>query len=314
MAGERRRRLSGIAAFLSRGGRNIVLLVVVALVGVAVVVPPALMWARVHPARVPLDDDPGRHGLRYEDIAFASPLDGTILRGWLIHAEQPTGRVVVVVPGIDSNRLVGGITLPLAEALVADGFDVLAVDLRAQGESDGDTLSFGAREQHDVLGAVAFARAHGARHDAVLGFSMGAAAAMLAGARTPEIDALVLDSAFADWEETLRGELRSGWHLPEPLVDYAVLLYGVLSGTDPGSVGPAEVVGALAQRPMLFIAGAHDPAVDPADGAAMAAATGRTAEYVLVPGAGHVGAFAVDPTAYAVKVRAFLADVYPSRP
>jgi uncharacterized protein len=297
-----------VAGFLRRHGRSLVLLVV----GVAVVVPVALMWARVHPRRVALDDDPGRHGLRHDDVAFASPLDGTTLRGWYIPAPRTTGRAVVIVPGIDDNRLVSGIALPLAAGLVADGFDVLAFDLRAQGASDGDTLSFGAREQDDVLGAVAFARARGARHVAALGFSMGAAAAMLAAARSPDVEALVLDSAFASWPATLREQLRSGWHLPDPLVDYGVLLYRVLSGTDPATVVPADVVDDLATRPILFIAGADDRAVDPADGARMAAAAGPSAQYVLVPGAGHVGAYRADPAAYTARVRAFLADALPA--
>ncbi len=314
MSDGRSKRSGDGATFLRGHGHSLVLLVVGVAVVAFVVVPVALMWARVHPARVPLDDDPGRHGLRYEDVAFASPLDGTTLSGWLIHAVQPTGRTLIVVPGIDSNRLVGGITLALAEDLVADGFDVLAFDLRAQGESDGDTLSFGAREQDDVLGAVAFARARGAHHVAVLGFSMGAAAAVLAAVRTPDIEALILDSAFADWEATLRDELRSAWHLPGPLVDYAVFLYEVLSGTDPGSVAPAEVVGALAPRAMLFIAGTDDPAVYPGDGAAMAASVGPSATFILVPRAGHVGGFATDPKAYVASVRAFLAAALPAGP
>ena len=299
--------MTRVAGFLRRHGRSLVLLVV----GIAVAVPVALMWARVHPRRVPLDDDPGRHGLQYEDVAFASPLDGTTLRGWYVPAPQATGRAVVIVPGIDDNRLVSGISLSLAARLVADGFDVLAFDLRAQGESGGDTLTFGALEQDDVLGAVAFARARGARHVAVVGFSMGAAAAMLAAARSADVDALVLDSAFARWSDTLSEQLRSAWHLPDPAVAYALFLYRVLSGTDPEAVAPAAVVDALATRPMLFIAGADDPAVDPADGAAMAAAAGPTARYVLVPGAGHVGAYTADPAAYTARVRAFLAAALP---
>lgn len=298
------------AGFMRRHGRSLLLFVV----GVAVVVPVALMWARVHPRRVALDDDPGQHGLRYEDVAFASPLDGTTLRGWYLPAPRATGRAVVIVPGIDDNRLVSGIALPLAAGLVADGFDVLAFDLRAQGASDGDTLSFGAREQHDVLGAVAAARARGARHVAVLGFSMGAAAAMLAAARSPDVEALVLDSAFASWPDTLGEQLRSGWHLPDPAVAYALFLYGVLSGTDPETVVPADVVDDLTTRPILFIAGADDRAVDPADGAKMAAAAGPTAQYVLVPGAGHVGAYRADPAAYTARVRAFLAAALPPEP
>ena len=285
--------------------------IVLAVALVVAVLPVGLTWMRVHPARVPLDDNPGWHGLMFEEIAFASPRDGTTLRGWYIRAPTSTGRALVIAPGIDANRLVSGISLELAAILGADGIDVLAFDLRAQGESDGDTLSFGAREQDDVLGAVAAARARGARHVAVLGFSMGAASALLAAARTPDIEALVLDSAYADWPTTYRHALRSAFHLPGPLVEYCVLLYAALSGTDPGSVAPAAVVGSIAPRPMLFIAGSEDRAVDPADGAALAAAAGPSATFVLVPGAGHIGAFAADPAGYAARIRSFLAAALP---
>ena len=294
--------LRRVGRFMRRHARALLVLGV----GVAVVAPPALMWVRVHPLRLPLDDDPGRHGLQYEDITFASPLDGTALRGWFMPAEVPTGRAVVIVPGIDSNRLAGGISLALAADLVSDGFDVLTFDLRGQGTSDGDTLSFGAREQDDVLGAVAAVRAHGARHVAVVGFSMGAAAAMLAGARSPDIEALVLDSAFADLRDTLGEGIATNWHVPGPVVDYAMLLYRVLSGTDPASVVPADAIPALGTRPLLFISGANDGAVRPGDGASMASAAGASATFVLVPGAGHVGSFFVDPVAYAARVRTFL--------
>jgi uncharacterized protein len=278
---------------------------------VVAVLPIGLVWIRTHPARAPLDDDPGRHGLAFEQIAFASPLDGTVLRGWYIAAPRSTGRVLVIAPGIDANRLVSGISLELAASLAADGVDVLAFDLRAQGESDGDTLSFGAREQLDVLGAVAAARARGARHVAVLGFSMGAASALLAAARTPDIEALVLDSAYADWPTTFRHALRSAYRLPGPLVEYCVLLYAAFSGTDPESVAPAAVIGSIAPRPMLFIAGSDDAAVDPGDGAALAAAAGPSAAFVLVPGAGHVGAFAANPAAYTARIRSFLEAALP---
>ena len=67
-----------VRRFVRLHGRSLLVL----LIRVIVVLPAVLMWARVHPSRIRIDDDPGRHGLRYEDIAFPSPLDGTILRGW----------------------------------------------------------------------------------------------------------------------------------------------------------------------------------------------------------------------------------------
>ncbi len=208
----------------------------------------------------------------------------------------------------------GGISLRLAASLVGDGFAVLAFVLRDQGTSDGDTLFFGAREQHDVAGAVAVARARGARHVAVIGFSMGAAAAMLTAARSPDIEALVLDSVFADLRETLGTGIGTAFHVPGPVVAYTLFLYGVLSGTDPTAVVPADIVGVLATRPLLFIAGAEDRTVKPSDSASMARAAGPNAEYVLVPGAGHVGAFFADPSAYIGRVRALLAAALPPEP
>jgi uncharacterized protein len=294
--------------------RSLALLVVGLAVVALVIVPAVLMWVRVHPRLVPVADDPGRHGLAYDEVAFASPLDGVPLRGWHIRAPEPTGRTLVVVPGIDDNRLAGGATLALAPALVAEGWDVLAFDLRAQGESGGDTLSFGAREQDDVLGAVAVARARGARHVAVLGFSMGASSALLAAARTPDIEALVLDSAFARWDETLRAELREDWRVPEPLLPYAVFLYEALSGTDAGAVAPVEVIDRVVPRPMLFIAGTEDRAVSPADGEALATAAGPSAEYVLVPGAAHVGAYQADPAGYTKRLLTSLDRAVPPGP
>ena len=77
---------------------------------------------------------------------------------------------------------------------------------------------------------------------------------------------------------------------------------------------PADAIGALSTRPLLFIAGADDRTVKPTDGADMARAAGVNAEYVLVPKAGHVGAFFADPSAYTGRVRAFLAAALPPEP
>jgi len=137
---------------------------------------------------------------------------------------------------------------------------------------------------------------------------------MLAAARSPDIEALVLDSAFADLRETLGTGIGTTWHVPGPVVAYALFLYRVLSGTDPASVVPADTIRVLATRPLLFIAGAEDQAVKPSDGASMARAAGANAEYVLVPGAGHVGAFFADSSAYVGRVRAFLAAALPPEP
>jgi len=295
MSSRRRRR------FLRLGG---LVTLEVAVLGL-VVVPVKLMYDQTHPSKVPLTDSPALHGLAFSAVSFASPLDGTALRGWYLPSSRPTGRTVVIAPGISDNRQVSGISLGLAPALLGAGFDVLAFDFRAEGESDGDTQSFGVREQDDLLGAGRFARNRGARHVAVIGFSMGAASAILAAARSPEIEAIVADSAFADLRTTIVRRMQT-LGFPQLLAPYGRFLYGALSGTDPALAVPLDVVRTIAPRPMLLIAGTADTFVPSTDSEDLASRAGPSAALWLVPGAEHVGSFTADPARYIARVVAFL--------
>jgi len=282
-----------------------------AILVLGLVLPAGLWYLRLHPVRVAIDDDPGEHGLSYKPVSFSSSLDGTPLKGWYMPASRTTGRAIVIAPGIDDNRLVSGVSLGLAPTLVAAGFDVLAFDLRGEGESGGGPITFGAREQWDVLAAVDEAQARGARRVGVLAFSLGAGAAILAAAGSDAIDALVTDSAFADLEQTLRRELEQSG-VPAPVVSYGLLFYPLLSGTDPATVSPVAVIGAIAPRPILLIHGTDDETVDVEDsGRLLAAAGASTTERWLVPGGRHTKSYFVDPEAYAATVRAFFERAMP---
>lgn len=287
-------------------------LATMALASIVVIGPVKMMWDQVHPGRIALGDDPGRHGLRYENISFPSPGDATELRGWYMPAFRGSGRAIVIAPGSDQKRLAGDVALRLAPDLVVAGFDVLTFDFRADGESGGETLTYGAREQDDVLGAVAVARAHGDRRVAVIGFSLGAVSAILAAARSAEIVAVVADSSFADLPATLERHLASAAHLPAPLVAYGLFLYGSLSGTDPASVSPVAVVARIAPRPLLLIDGVADDVVAPTDSEVLSVAAGSSAQRWDVTGAGHVRAYDADPGAYTARVLAFFTAAMPA--
>jgi len=291
--------------------RRLLVLALGAILVLGLVLPAGLWYLRLHPVRVAIDDDPGEHGIPYEQISFSSPLDGMPLKGWYLPASPSTGRAIVIAPGIDDNRLVSGVTLDLAPALLGAGFDVLAFDLRGEGESGDGPITFGAREQWDVLGAVDAAQARGATRVGVLAFSLGAGAAILAAAGSDAIDALVTDSAFADLEETLRRELeRAG--IPAPVVSYGLLFYPLLSGTDPGSVSPESAIGAIAPRPILLIHGTEDETVDVEDsGRLLAAAGASTTDRWLVPGGRHTKSYFVDPRTYTARVLAFFERAMP---
>lgn len=131
---------------------------------------------------------------------FASPVhekalfksrDGLTLFGWFIPGRNRAA--VILVHGLGSS----GLTLSVyAAPLVSAGYNVLLMDLRAHGSSDGDTSTYGVLEAHDVAGAVDYLLARGEVDPdkiGVFGISLGAQAAFRGALHTPAIRALVLE-------------------------------------------------------------------------------------------------------------------------
>lgn len=102
-------------------------------------------------------------------------------------------RAVLLVHG---GRFTKESWAPQAPALVAAGFEVLAIDFRSHGQSHdpGGTDPSGAQLALDVLASVRYLHAHGAKTVSIVGGSMGGAAAGDASitSQPGEIDRLVM--------------------------------------------------------------------------------------------------------------------------
>ncbi len=133
-------------------------------------------------------------GYPAEQVSFAAS-DGVRLNGTLVPAPAATG-TVILVHGFKSGR---GEMLDWL-AFLHPTYSVLLYDGRGVGSSDG-VFGVGATEDRDILGAVDFIqrrRAAGWDRVAVLGISLGAGDAILAGARDERIRAVVADSPWID--------------------------------------------------------------------------------------------------------------------
>lgn len=150
--------------------------------------------------------------------------DDVQLAATLYEAGQRPAPAVVLVPMLTRTR---GDWAPLAERLAAAGVSALAIDLRGHGESGGSSGDLAAMAR-DVAAAVTYLRTRPdvqASRIGIVGASLGASLAALAGAADPAVRALVLLSPAADY----RG-LRS---------EAALRKFG--------------------DRPVLLVAGANDP-------------------------------------------------------
>lgn len=228
--------------------------------------------------KVALTDDPKTQlGFDYETAEFTSS-DGLRLRGWWIPAgpralaapdgdiddEQWGRRSVLVCHGLGANR---SNQLILCRALVPAGYNVLAFDFRAHGESAGQLTTFGDRERCDVLGAVRWLRSEHPRQSRKifgLGASMGAAALVAAAADdSPEgqaIDALALYAGYDDLQKLARSITRQRFIFPTDwlAMNVSFPMASLQTGTDLGDFSPGELVRKIWPRPVLFIHGQHD--------------------------------------------------------
>lgn len=266
--------------------------------------------------RSALDGTPDAYGLPYKEVVFSPRGDEWAdidLRGWIIEQEGPAGPqdelTVILVHGLNSNRT-GDYALELTDRLFELDFNVLLFDLRGHGESDGDQLSGGYFEKWDVLGAYDFLVQRGVPSEriGVLGWSMGAATALLAIAEEPAIRAVVADSAFADVldliaQETARTTPFPQWFVPV-FIPGMSFMSSVLYGIDVGAVAPEKAVAAL-DYPILVIHGDADSRIPVGQSVRIHAAAPAGSELWLVPGSDHADAFFDAPDEYAVQVDAY---------
>jgi dipeptidyl aminopeptidase/acylaminoacyl peptidase len=188
------------------------------------------------------------------------------------------------------------------------GFHVLMPDFRAHGETAGGTRTFGVREADDVLAAVEWLRGHeGIDPGAVgvVGFSMGAVAALYAAARDPRIAAVVADSPFADLSDVVERRFRQQ-PLARMLMPVITRIGARFAGVPLAEIAPRRVVAAIGSRPVLLIHGDAD-ALTPVDHSReLFALLSGPKELWITEGAGHVETSSVDPDAYLERVAGFL--------
>ena len=256
--------------------------------------------------RKALETSPASYGLEFEDVEF-SPRNGDLtLSGWYIEGEagQPT---IIFVHGLNTNR---ESKLELASRLVERGFSALLFDLRGHGRSGGDKTSGGYHERRDVLGAFDYLVQRGAQAEkvGVLGFSMGAAAALLGVAEEPQIRAVVADSSYANISDLIAQETARETPFPEWMVPVFVpgmdLMAGLFFDIDIGAMVPQDAVTRL-DYPVLLIHGTADERIPVDSSVRIHLASPPGSSLWRVDGVGHTDAFDEHPDEYVERVAAY---------
>ncbi|MFH0946032.1 MAG: alpha/beta fold hydrolase [Planctomycetota bacterium] len=192
-----------------------------------------------------------------ERVEFYSS-DGTLLVGDLM-GDFVTRPVVVFGHGYRDRRRSGD---PLAYALLEAGYAALLFDFRGSGASGGTFTGIGAIEGPDVEAALRFLEgSRGVRpgRTAYVGFSMGAAAGLMAAPALSRLAAVVLIAPYARMEETFEARtLRYAQSRLRPMFAPALWVFRQVLGVDSRNVNPYRHAGDLAPAPLLLIGAGGD--------------------------------------------------------
>jgi fermentation-respiration switch protein FrsA (DUF1100 family) len=248
---------------------------------------------------------PWELGVPFEEIRLRSA-DGLGLTGWWL--PRPDARGVVI--GSHGHSGSKDDLLGIGTSMWRAGFSVLLFDYRGRGDSDPWPHTLVSREVDDLLAAVAYARARAAGAKiGVVGFSMGAAVAIMAAAREPAIAALVADSSFTAVADVVAYGVRRAVGIPAaPLVRAADEVLARRHGYRFTRARPIDAVGAIAPRPILIVHGAGDSTVPVEHARRLFAAAGQPKDLWVAAGVEHCGAYFLDRAAYCARVNAFFAQ------
>lgn len=249
---------------------------------------------------------PGAVGATFADVVLTTD-DGLDLAAWYLPVPG-SDAAVVIVHGYNASRTAqfGGHLPELAASLQANGYHVVAMDLRGHGASAGARFSFGQAERRDVRAAVDFLVAQGVPEGqvGVLGASMGAAAAIGAAAEDARIGAVWADSAYAEILPVLAGRWSATSGLPGTFLTAALWVHRARFGVDLTASRPILELPRVAPRPIQLVHATADDWVPYPHALALRTAV-PSAGLWTVPDVGHAKAYEADPDLYVQQLVEF---------
>ena len=232
-----------------------------------------------HPQRT-LVATPDVVGVRYEPVALRA-VDGVALVAWFMPATGKAHATVLFLHGNAENISTHFISVAW---MPAEGFNVLALDYRGYGGSEGKPTLPGM--QLDIDAALTELRARpdvDPRRIVLFGQSLGGALAIHYAARGSQrgaLRAVIADSAFADYR-TIASEKLAASALTWPFQWLPALVVD-------NDYSPLASVGAISPLPLLLIHGEADAVVPPHHAQRLYEAARMPKELWLLPGVGHI--------------------------
>lgn len=235
--------------------------------------------------------------------------DNIILKGVYHSIHENSNKVVIINHGYTANRYVG---YQFVDIFSEQKYNILLIDMRSHGESEGKFASYGFYESQDMeiwvdwvrnrIGENAYIGLHGQ--------SMGAATTMIYGGTHPDkIKFIIEDCGFTTAKEAIKFQFSQSKIPFFPLYHLIRLKAKILYKFDLNKVSPEKCI-VNNSIPTLFIHGTNDKIVP----CWMAKnlylnKKGEKNKLYLVDGAGHMESYSKDKDKYKEVVKNFLNSI-----
>jgi fermentation-respiration switch protein FrsA (DUF1100 family) len=256
-----------------------------------------------------IENTPERERIKqfpHEEMHIQSE-DGLKLYGMFFPC-QGSKKVVICVHGYTSDGLKDYGTLALF--YLKNGYNLLIVDDRAHGQSEGTYIGFGCLDKHDVkLWINTMIEKIGEDCNILLhGDSMGGATVLMTtGLKLPpQVKAVVSDCAFTSAKEVFAHVLKTQHHLPPTLIlKIANQILKRKAGYELDECDARREV-AKSTVPILFIHGAEDDFVPCSMVYELYDACQVEKKLVIVEGARHFESYYLHPDLYETAIEEFI--------
>lgn len=239
----------------------------------------------VHPTRKPVLETPDDYGLPYEDIVLTTH-DEYKLAAWYLPSRNHAA--IILQHGYPDNR---SAMLNHAKLFSRHGYGLIMVDLRSQGESQGNTVSFGLNEVHDVEAAYQYLLSRpdvNPERIGSLGNSMGGAVVLLHAAQNSGIKAVVADSTYASLQDVIASGIENLTSLPAfPFAPMIQWFAEREAGFAAAQVAPIESIDLISPRAVFLLHGSADELIPVENSQHLFDAAGTPRELWIEPEVGH---------------------------
>ena len=213
--------------------------------------------------------------------------DNINLSAFLAYSKtKHTYGTVILIHGITKSK---ELFIPLSKFLTSQGFNTVALDLRAHGKSEGQYTTFGYYEKHDISNLIDLLETKGFSNIGIWGQSLGGATSIQALAMDKRLKYGIIESTFAEMRNIVHVYFKHylGFHY-KMLSEYITDRAGEIGNFDPNLVTPAEDCKNIDQ-PVLMVHGNQDKKISIKSGLRnFKNLKSKVKEFMTVENANHV--------------------------